>query len=138
MQKISDNIPYTYKFSRNVIFEVWFSWSTGYPQNFCAQNFIDKTLACINQRARYLLILDNKITKMLDLQHPQNLHASKISMHMVYYPRSCSIVQQQFALLRSHDPLVMIYILCTVYLMVEKSDEFDEWMSKFSLPKFCT
>ena len=73
------------KFSRDVIFEVdvifKVSQSTDYPQNFYPWNFMDKTLACINRRA---VILKNKIAKMLDLWHPENLHASKICTYTVY------------------------------------------------------
>ena len=58
-------LPYTYKFSRDVILR--FLWSTGHLQNFHPQNFIGETLACINWRAGYLVILENDIVKMLDL-----------------------------------------------------------------------
>ena len=60
-----------------------FSWSTGHLWNFDPQNFIGKTLTCINWRAGYLVILENKIENMLNLWHPWNLHASNICMYMV-------------------------------------------------------
>ena len=54
-----------YKFLRDVIFEVL---AVNWPSvKFHPRNFTDKTLACINQKAEYLVILKNKIAKTLDL-----------------------------------------------------------------------
>ena len=58
-------IRYMYKFSRDVIFEVFaVNWPTA---KFSSSKFHWQTLTCMNQRAGYLVILANKITKMLDL-----------------------------------------------------------------------
>ena len=69
-----------YKFSRDVIFEVFvMNWPSA---KFSSSKFHWWTLTCMNQRAGYLVILENKIAKMLNLWHPRNLHASKICMYV--------------------------------------------------------
>ena len=74
-------IPYMYKFSRDVIFGVFaVNWPSA---KFSFSKFHWLTLTCMNQRAGYLVILENKIAKMLDLWHPRNLHASKICTYTV-------------------------------------------------------
>ena len=53
----------TYKFSRNVIFEVFaVNWPSA---KFSSSKFHWWTLTCMNQRAGYLVILENKIAKCL-------------------------------------------------------------------------
>ena len=59
------HILYTYKFLRGVIFEVFaVNWPSA---KFSSLKFHRQTLTCMNQRAGYMVILENKIAKMLDL-----------------------------------------------------------------------
>ena len=54
---------YTYRFSRDVIFEVFVvNWPS---TKFSSLKFHWQTLTCINWSAGYLVILESKIVKML-------------------------------------------------------------------------
>ena len=57
------NVPYMYKFLRDVIFDA-VNWPSA---KFSSSKFHWRTLTCMNRRAGYLVILKNKIAKMLDL-----------------------------------------------------------------------
>ena len=94
-------IAYTYKFLRDVIFEVF---TVNWPSTkFSSSKFYWWTLSCMNQRAGCLVILENKIAKMLDLWHSQNLHASKICTYTVIYFRCMHVVYIYTAVLLVRD-----------------------------------
>ena len=77
-------------FLRDVIFEVFaVNWPSA---KFSSWKFHWRTSTCMNQRAGYLLILKNKIVKMLDLWLPRNLHALKICTYTVSLQLNCSIL----------------------------------------------
>ena len=65
-------IPYMYKFSRDVIFAV-------FVDNLCHRQKLNPH----NAYGAEGMILENKTTKILDFDHTQKLHPSKICTHMV-------------------------------------------------------
>ena len=84
-------ILYMYRFLRDVIFEVFLvNWLS---VKFLSSKFHWQNFGLhISQRAGCLVILENKIVKMLDLWHCRNLYASKLCMYMVLQTCMCVCV----------------------------------------------